>query len=42
MIVTPPIWRYRFGGYCLLAKIEDEQFVVLVIHVGHRKDVYRK
>ncbi len=36
------IWRYRVGDYRLLAKIEDEQFVVLVIHVGHRKDVYRK
>lgn len=35
------IWRYRIGDYRLLAKIEDEHFVVLVIHVGHRKDVYR-
>ncbi|MDF1645466.1 MAG: type II toxin-antitoxin system RelE/ParE family toxin [Legionellaceae bacterium] len=35
------IWRYRIGDYRLLAKIEDEQFVILVIHVGHRKDVYR-
>ncbi len=35
------IWRYRIGDYRLLAKIEDEQFIILVIHVGHRKDVYR-
>lgn len=35
------IWRYRVGDYRLLAKIEDEHFVILVIHVGHRKDVYR-
>jgi mRNA interferase RelE/StbE len=35
------IWRYRIGNYRLLAKIEDDEFVVLVIHVGHRKDVYR-
>ena len=36
------IWRYRVGDYRLLATIEDEQFVILVIQVGHRKDVYRK
>lgn len=35
------IWRYRVGDYRLLAKIEDGDFVILVIHVGHRKDVYR-
>ena len=35
------IWRYRIGDYRLLAKIEDKQFVILVVHVGHRKDVYR-
>ena len=35
------IWRYRIGDYRLLAKVEDEKFVILVIHVGHRKDVYR-
>lgn len=34
------IWRYRVGDYRILAKIEDEQFVVLVVHVGHRKNVY--
>ena len=36
------IWRYRVGDYRLLAKIEDGQLVILVIHAGHRKDVYRK
>ena len=35
------IWWYRVGDYRLLAKIEDDQFVILIIHVGHKKDVYR-
>ena len=34
------LWRYRVGDYRILAKIEDNHFVVLVIHVGHRKNVY--
>jgi mRNA interferase RelE/StbE len=31
------IWRYRVGDYRILTKIEDNNFVILVIHVGHRK-----
>lgn len=34
------LWRYRVGDYRILAKIEDNNFIVLVIHVGHRKNVY--
>lgn len=34
------LWRYRVGDYRILAKMEDHHFVVLVVHVGHRKNVY--
>ena len=34
-------WRYRFGDYRVIALIEDERLVVLVIAVGHRREVYR-
>ena len=34
------LWRYRVGDYRILAKIEDHHFIVLVVHVGHRKNVY--
>ena len=33
-------WRYRIGDYRLIAKIEDERLVILVIKLGHRKEVY--
>ncbi len=33
-------WRYRVGDYRILAKLEDEQLLVLVVKVGHRSDVY--
>ena len=34
-------WRYRAGDYRLICKIEDGRLLVLVLHVGHRKEVYR-
>ena len=33
-------WRYRVGDYRLLALIEDEEIVITIIDVGHRKDIY--
>jgi mRNA interferase RelE/StbE len=35
------LWRYRVGDYRILCQIQDREVVVLVISVGHRKDVYR-
>jgi mRNA interferase RelE/StbE len=34
-------WKYRVGDYRLICKIEDDRLVVLVLRVGHRKEVYR-
>jgi mRNA interferase RelE/StbE len=35
------LWRYRVGNYRIVASIEDDRFVVLVVTIGHRRDVYR-
>jgi mRNA interferase RelE/StbE len=35
------LWRYRVGDYRLICHIQDERITVLVLSVGHRKDVYR-
>ncbi len=35
------LWRYRVGDYRIVAAIEDDRFVVLVLTVGHRREVYR-
>ena len=35
------LWRYRVGYYRIVAAIDDDQFVVLVVTVGHRREVYR-
>jgi len=34
------LWRYRVGDYRIVAKIEDDKFIVLVVTVGHRREVY--
>ena len=34
------LWRYRVADYRIVAKIEDDRFVVLVVTVGHRREVY--
>ncbi len=33
-------WRYRVGDYRIVASIEDDRFIVLVVTVGHRREVY--
>lgn len=35
------VWRARVGDYRILYSIEDARLVVLVIKLGHRRDVYR-
>jgi mRNA interferase RelE/StbE len=35
------LWRYRVGDYRIVASIEDGRFVVLVVTMGPRREVYR-
>lgn len=32
--------RYRIGDYRVMCRIQDQDLIVLVVRVGHRKDVY--
>lgn len=34
-------YRYRQGRYHLVYEIRDNELLVIVVKVGHRKDVYR-
>ena len=34
-------WRIKVGDYRVIYEIDDEQQSVVVLHVGHRRDVYR-
>jgi len=33
-------WRWRVGDYRILAKIENDRLLVLVVQVGHPKAIY--
>ena len=35
------LWRYRVGDYRIICRIEEERVAVLVVGIGHRRDVYR-
>ncbi|HEV2426494.1 MAG TPA: type II toxin-antitoxin system RelE/ParE family toxin [Terriglobia bacterium] len=34
-------WKYRVGDYRLICRIEDDRLIVLVLRVGHRREIYR-
>jgi mRNA interferase RelE/StbE len=34
-------WKYRVGDYRIIASIEDGALRILVVRIGHRKEVYR-
>ena len=36
------LYRIRVGAYRVVYAIEDDRLVVLVVKVGHRRDVYRE
>jgi len=33
-------WKYRVGDYRLICKLEDNRLVVLVLRLGHRREIY--
>jgi mRNA interferase RelE/StbE len=35
------LWKYRVGDYRIIARIEDELLLILVVRIGDRKEVYR-
>jgi mRNA interferase RelE/StbE len=35
-------WKYRVGDYRLICSLENERLVVLVLRIGHRREVYKR
>ena len=33
-------WRYRIGDYRVICEIQDKEIIVLVLEVGHRREIY--
>ena len=36
------LWKYRIGDYRVIASIEDNVLTILVLSIGHRRQVYRR
>lgn len=37
-----PEWRVRTGDYRVLYRIHDDVLTIVVVHAGHRRDIYEK
>ncbi len=34
-------WRYRVGDFRVIVRIEDASSLILVLRIGHRREIYR-
>ena len=34
-------WRYRVGDYRIICEIQEEKVIVLVLTIGHRREIYK-
>ncbi len=34
------LWKYRVGDYRIICAIKNNELVVLVIEIGHRREIY--
>jgi mRNA interferase RelE/StbE len=37
---SPRLWRVRTGDYRVLYQIHDDMLIILVVAVGHRRQIY--
>ncbi len=33
-------WKYRVGSYRIVCALQNDELVVLMVRIGHRKEVY--
>jgi mRNA interferase RelE/StbE len=41
-LIGRPAWRIRVGNYRAIYEINDNQLIILVLDIDHRKNIYRK
>ena len=35
-------WKYRVGDYRLICSLREDRLVVIVVRLGHRRDIYKR
>lgn len=33
-------WRYRIGDYRIIADIQEDKILIMILEIGHRRDIY--
>jgi mRNA interferase RelE/StbE len=41
-LINSEYWRVRVGDYRIIYFIENNKVLVLIIKIGHRRDIYKK
>lgn len=41
LVAEENLYRIRVGDYRIIYQIQDKILLILVIKIGHRKDIYR-
>lgn len=41
-LTARPEWRVRTGDYRVLYRIDDGVLTIVVVHAGHRRDIYNR
>ncbi len=36
------LWRYRVGDFRIICTLEHDRLVVLVLRIGHRRQIYKR
>jgi mRNA interferase RelE/StbE len=36
------LWKYRVGDYRIIADIQDRVVLILVVRIGHRREIYKR
>ena len=34
-------WKYRVGDYRIICQIKENEITILMVRIGHRKEIYR-
>ncbi|HEY6065877.1 MAG TPA: type II toxin-antitoxin system RelE/ParE family toxin, partial [Thermoanaerobaculia bacterium] len=37
-----PFWSYRVGDYRIVYEIRDDELIILVVMLGHRREIYER
>lgn len=33
-------WRYRVGDYRIIAEVQNDKMIILIVNIGHRRNIY--